>query len=260
MARKRPYYHDYAWAYDLLQTDAAGPRVDFVQRVLAGVGIVAGALVVDAGCGTGRYAVELAERGFRVHGVDRSADLLAVARGRAAGHDRVTLECADLLDALVPAPVDAILCRGVLNDVVEDAAREAVFRRFGAWLRPGGVLIFDVREWSRSAARHAAGRPHEQSVALPDGTLRFRSETTLVEGLHGLHVRERFDILRAGAASSAVTDFVMRCWTAEEVAALLGAAGLDHLQTSADYGEGGRTWSDRMVVVARKPGAAQIGP
>ena len=258
MAGRRPYYHDYAWAYDLLQTDPAGPRVDFIEAALRAAGIGPGATLIDAGCGTGRYAAELADRGFRVHGIDRSADLLAVARGRAAGRAGITLERADLLDAAAPAPADAILCRGVLNDVVDDAEREAVFRRFGVWLRPGGVLIFDVREWHRTVARYGPSRTNEQTVALPDGTLRFRSDTALHEASRSLHVRERFDVERAGERSAATTDFVMRCWTAEEVAAMLRAAGLDHVQTTPGYGEGGRAWSDRMVVLARKPDPAHI--
>src|SRR5436190_334608 len=39
--------------------------------------------VLDAGCGTGRMAQELAQRGVAVVGVDLDGDMLAVARRRA---------------------------------------------------------------------------------------------------------------------------------------------------------------------------------
>jgi 2-polyprenyl-3-methyl-5-hydroxy-6-metoxy-1,4-benzoquinol methylase len=55
------------------------PRVEFIEEVLSGQGIAAGARVLDAGCGTGRYSAELAKRGFRVSGVDRSAELIEMA-------------------------------------------------------------------------------------------------------------------------------------------------------------------------------------
>jgi hypothetical protein len=42
---------------------------------------------------------------------------------------------ADLLEWRPPRPVDAVLCRGVLNDLAADADRVAAFAR---WLRPGG--------------------------------------------------------------------------------------------------------------------------
>src|SRR5437763_1255862 len=42
-----------------------------------------GRSVLDAGCGTGRVAIELARRGFDVVGVDLDPDMLAVARAKA---------------------------------------------------------------------------------------------------------------------------------------------------------------------------------
>ena len=44
-------------------------EVDFIAREL---GLPAGARILDVGCGTGRHAVELARRGYRVTGVDLS--------------------------------------------------------------------------------------------------------------------------------------------------------------------------------------------
>src|SRR3954452_20824267 len=77
----RPLYGSCAWAHDMLVPDPAGGAVgDVVHRLIA-LGVPAGALVIDAGCGTGRYACGLADAGFRVIGVDRSAALLAQAGG-----------------------------------------------------------------------------------------------------------------------------------------------------------------------------------
>ena len=43
----------------------------------------AGARVLDAGCGTGRVAIRLAEQGFQVAGLDVDDSMLAVAREQA---------------------------------------------------------------------------------------------------------------------------------------------------------------------------------
>ncbi len=61
---------------------------------LAALGFVAGRFVVDMGCGAGACSVDLARRGGRVLGVDLSADLLKVARGRSRGLD-VSYHCGD---------------------------------------------------------------------------------------------------------------------------------------------------------------------
>ena len=44
--------------------------------------------VLDAGCGTGRVGLELAQRGFTVVGVDADESMLATARIKAAGQQR----------------------------------------------------------------------------------------------------------------------------------------------------------------------------
>ena len=58
MESPRPYYHEFAWPCDFLQTDSIVLRVDFIRAVLAENGIRANSMILDAGCGTGRYATE----------------------------------------------------------------------------------------------------------------------------------------------------------------------------------------------------------
>src|SRR6266498_2893838 len=123
MKSPRPFYHEFAWAYDLLQTEPITARVDFIEVILSRSGIPTGCRFLDAGCGTGRYAVEFAKRGFKVCGVDRSPELIAAARNRevTAGNPPEFV-IADLLELSFAQPFDVVLCRGVLNDFVADAS------------------------------------------------------------------------------------------------------------------------------------------
>ncbi len=73
-----------------------------------------GASVLDAGCGTGRIAIELEGRGFDVTGVDLDADMIAVAQRK--------------------APAMAWL--------VEDLARMRLAKRFDVVALPGNVMLF----------------------------------------------------------------------------------------------------------------------
>ena len=82
MRSRRPFYHEFAWAYDLLQPEPITARIEFIEAILSRSGIPTGGRFLDAGCGSGRYAVEFAKRGFKVCAVDRSAELIASARSR----------------------------------------------------------------------------------------------------------------------------------------------------------------------------------
>src|SRR5260370_31633192 len=193
MKSPRPFYHQFAWAYDLLQPEKVPARVDYIQTVLAQNGIAIGSSVLDAGCGTGRYAAELAKRGFNARGVDSSAELIAVAKSRdSGGGSSAEFVIADLLAVSFQRTFDVVLCRGVLNDLIADANRRSIFQQFATWLRPGGILIFGVREWTKAVARYAKNSLHRRTVDLPDGLLRFQSETQLDHKSGRLLIHERF--------------------------------------------------------------------
>jgi SAM-dependent methyltransferase len=66
--------------------------------------------VLDAGCGHGWYADWLARKGARVVAVDRSRDMVMLARKRLGGRARVIHgDVSDLSDSLVNDSVDIIL-------------------------------------------------------------------------------------------------------------------------------------------------------
>src|SRR3970282_1573210 len=77
----RPFYAEYAWAFDLLIDRPVEKECGVIAAWLVGREILPGAGVLAAGCGTGRYSRELARRGYIVNGVDLSPELIAVAKG-----------------------------------------------------------------------------------------------------------------------------------------------------------------------------------
>ena len=142
----RPLYTSFAWAYDLVVPSPAPPQSEDVARLLAGR-----RTIVDVGCGTGRHAAFLAARGFDVVGIDTAAGMIDVARSRAP---EVTFEVADLFDWRPPAPVDGVLCRGVLDDFIQETERQRGLDSLFAILRPGGLLVLSVREIENTRVRY----------------------------------------------------------------------------------------------------------
>ena len=99
--------------------------------------------VLDLCCGLGRHAIPLAERGYQVTGLDRSADALAEARRR----DRASVAWVegDMRDlAALPGPFDAVLNLWQSFGYFDAATNTAILRQIHGTLRPGGRFILDL--------------------------------------------------------------------------------------------------------------------
>ena len=247
MSAPRPLYHDFAWAYDQL-VGRTGPATAFAAHALRDRGVEPGGHVVDAGCGTGADARELAAAGYGVTGIDRSPELIDEARRLAP---EATFLVGDLLEWRPSAPADGVLCRGVLNDVIEDGERGAALHAVAEMLRAGGVLVVDVRDWERSAARYEGGREARRSASGPDGAVvELRSRTRLDPARRQLLVDERIDVFSGGESHTTRHEFRMRCWTCDELTGGLGEASFASIDLVDPAVAGAR--EDRIVAVARR--------
>ena len=249
---RRPFYAEYAWAFDLLVDRPVRKECAAMAAWLVERGVLPGARLLDAGCGTGRYASELARRGYIVHGIDLSPELIDVAT-QSTGEARGSLSFAvgDILRQ-PDSRYDAILCRGVLNDFVDDAGRAAVFAAFARALRPPGVLILDVREWDASAVRKAREPVFRKRVDTDRGQLTFTSITALDRENRRLLLSERHTLANDGQERSSDYEFVMRCWTREELESSLAASGFGKFACFGAYDAGVDVGStDRLVAVAQ---------
>ena len=248
---KRPFYGEYAWAYDLLAARPVERMCDGIEELLNARGVRVGARVLDAGCGAGTFTAELARRGYRLCGLDLSAEMLAVARGRVKDAALALVRGDILALPFGRQTFDAVLCRGVLNDFLDDASRAAALTACAGALRPGGTFVMDVREWDASVRRKTLEPVLEKMVSTPHGTLTFRSVTRLDHRTRQLHISEQHTLKTSGGESVSDYDFVMRCWTREELQSRLTAAGFESVEYFGGYDRGsviGET--DRIVCVA----------
>ena len=141
-----PYATDLAYIHDAafgdLARNAAPILLDALRRRR-----IAGGLVVDLGCGSGILAAPIAEAGYRIHGIDLSIAMIALARRRVPrGHFVLgSLREAELPPCAAVAAVGE--CINYLFDgdhAEEDLAR--LFQRIHHALLPGGLFLFDVAE------------------------------------------------------------------------------------------------------------------
>jgi len=143
------YREDLAYIHDAGFRDYALNAAPGLLRILRKNGVTNG-LVVDLGCGSGRWAAELNRAGYRVLGVDQSAAMIRLARKIAPDSKFKT---ASLLRATLP-PCDAITSIGECLNYCFDEKNSrqeliSLFERARQALRPGGVLVFDIAEPNR---------------------------------------------------------------------------------------------------------------
>lgn len=123
--------------------------------------------VLDVGCGTGTFALLLAERGLEVVGVDPAGASLSVARGK-PGAERVRWLEGDA-GSLPPLAVDlATMTGNVVQAIVDAADWETTLRGVHAALLPGGHFVFETRDPAYEAWS-AWNRPDSYSVTDVEG-------------------------------------------------------------------------------------------
>lgn len=94
--------------------------------------------VLDAGCGTGRIAIELARRGAAVVGVDLDAVMLTQARAKAPQLD---WRLGDLATIDLGLTFDAVLLAGNVMIYLTPGSEAATVANLAGHLNPGGMLI-----------------------------------------------------------------------------------------------------------------------
>ncbi|WP_030371225.1 class I SAM-dependent methyltransferase [Streptomyces rimosus] len=135
--------------------------------------------VLDIGCGTGVFALLLAERGVEVIGIDPARASIDVARAKPGG-DRVRWICGDAT-ALPPLRVDLVTMTANVAQAISDQwLWQKTLRATYASLRPGGSLVFESRDPARRAWEEW-NRESSHTVTDIPGVGRVESWVQLVE-------------------------------------------------------------------------------
>lgn len=131
--------------YDLLTGDV--PYAAFADYYEAGFARCGGGyrLLLDLCCGTGTLAAEMSRRGYELIGVDASVEMLMQAREKCEDLACPPLFLAQKAEELdLYGTVDACYCSLDGIDHIAPEALPEVFRRLHFFVRPGGLVIFDV--------------------------------------------------------------------------------------------------------------------
>jgi SAM-dependent methyltransferase len=211
--------------------------------------------VLDLACGTGAAAMIFAATGCAVVGVDRSAAMLEIARGKArdARYDITFLE-GDIRDlpttdehTITLSSFDLATCFcDSLNYLTEDCDLDRVFANVAAALRPGGYLVFDLN----TTAEYATW--DERDVMIYDGRdcivynqLSYDPATRLATGRIVWFVRET-ELWWRGEETH-----TERAWMDVDVRAALVRAGLGPVERLNIEGLDADEYTPRVIYIAQ---------
>jgi SAM-dependent methyltransferase len=209
--------HRLAEIYDLIDPDRSD--LDAYVAIVDEFGATS---IVDIGCGTGTFACLVAQRGKKVIGLDPAAASLDVAR-RKPGAELMRWVAGDA-SALPPLQVELVTMTGNVAQVfLTDKDWESTLGMAHAALRPGGHLVFEVRDPARQAWREWNREQSFKRVELPNvGAVESWIELTDVTPPL-ISFRWTFIFERDGAIL--VSDSTLRFRDKAEVADTLEAAG-----------------------------------
>ncbi|HEY8946189.1 MAG TPA: class I SAM-dependent methyltransferase [Polyangiaceae bacterium] len=184
--------------------------------------------VLDLGCGTGRHAFHLAEMGYDVTGVDRSKEMLDVARASAVtGSGSPRFAQGDVRSVRLGGEFDVVvslfhvLCYMTSNDDLRQA-----FTTIREHLKPGGLFLFDA--WYGPAV--LSDRPAVRIKRLEDESIAVTRLAEPVMHANENRVDVNYHVFVKEKASGQVSELRethnLRYFFAPELALVAEACGL----------------------------------
>ena len=97
--------------------------------------------LLDLGCGTGRYTELFSRMGYKAVGMDRSEDMISMARQR---NLNIQFDCGDICSFDLNTKYDVVVALfHVMSYLTTDHDLRQAFKHIKKHLEPGGLLVFD---------------------------------------------------------------------------------------------------------------------
>jgi SAM-dependent methyltransferase len=145
--RSKPWFEevfdeDYLRTLPFMSADQTLREVEFIESSL---GLPAGARVLDIGCGYGRHAIELVQRGLDVTGLDLSLPLLIRAADEAQRRAMsVNFVHADMREMAFEQQFDGAYCMLTSFGYFDEDTNLKVAEGIGRALKPGARFLVDL--------------------------------------------------------------------------------------------------------------------
>jgi len=196
--------------------------------------------VLDLGCGTGKHSWELANRGFQVTGVDRSADMLTVAKNQLLGvweNNQPAFEQGDATDFDLKEEFDAVVMMfAVISYLSTNDSLIAGLKNISRHLKPGGLFLADFWYGPGVLMDNPTQRSHTRTIGETTVERRVTPKLNLAQNTCLLNY-EVITVDVNGETHVSAEDHVMRYLFGPELDLALSISGLEllHLGQSMNW-------------------------
>lgn len=244
-------YSEFAYLYDGLMTADINYDIwtDYIEN-LFDMYNKNPSLVCDLACGTGNFTIPLAKRGYEMIGVDRSYDMLNVAREKMQNEKLNILFLNQSLSGLdLYGTVDAFLCMiDGFNYILSPVTLYRIFKRIKTcFLEPDGLFIFDLS--SRHKLRDVIGANtfvHNSEDVFYTWQNTYHSEKNVSDMFLTFFKKD------SDGYSRFEERHLQKAYTAEQITAMLKKAGFENVDVYGELSfETPSKDSDRIVFAAR---------
>lgn len=225
--------------------EAIRREVTFIEESL---GVAAGGVVLDLGCGAGHHAVEFASRGYGVVGYDLSLYQLALAADVAQERSqKINFLQGDMREMAFEEMFDGVFCWNTTFGYFEEDKNLAVAQRVFKALRPGGMFLIDVinRDFAAASAPCTVWYEGDSCVCMDDMSVDYISSRLRVK---------RSIILDDGRTKESL--FSLRLYSLHELGKLLHEVGFRVTEASGHPATPGVFFgpnSPRIIMLAQRP-------
>ena len=139
-------FQSYGKYYDIIYADKDYEKeCNFLEEIFREYSKFTPKTILDGGCGTGGHAIPLAKRGYDVTGIDRSEEMIKIAKEKASKSGvNINFNVMDLLKLRLNKKFDACICMfAVIDYLTNNKDLLKALLNIKEHLKGGSLFIFD---------------------------------------------------------------------------------------------------------------------
>jgi len=239
-------FKEYSNYYDSFYKDKNYQKeIGFLEDIIKRYSSIEVESILSLGCGTAAHDALLAKKGFRITGIDKSEEMLKIAKEKTRNLP-VEFRLCDISNFYLDEKFDfAIAMFNVVGYQTENSSMEGMLKSTACCLKEGGLFVFDC--WYLPAVLKE--RPFDKEKEM-DGVVRKTKQTLNIEN-NFLNIN--FQVFKEGE-KIVDEDHGMRFWTLPELKYFLKKSGFElvrackFLDLDSDVSE--NNWD--MFIIAKK--------